>query len=230
PRRAGVVTTPVVAATTLAAVDEAVLAALSDAALDLARAELMTTNTDYRNLMNEYRDGILLFEIANAKVWERAAKDTAGLEAYFNAHRDRYTWPAPRFKSYVIFASDDARLRQALDYAATLDPADPAAFSAAMTKMFGRNIKVERVIAAKGENPITDFLAFGAEKPASKSKQWGSYAAFDGRVIDSPETAADVRQAVVADYQAQLEAEWLADLHNRFPVKFNKKEIKKLQR
>ncbi|MDE6498317.1 MAG: hypothetical protein K2L21_06640, partial [Muribaculaceae bacterium] len=85
------------------------------------------------------------------------------------------------------------------------------------------------VIAAKGENPITDHLAFGADKPAPKSKQWSSYAAFDGRVIDSPETAADVRQAVVADYQAQLEAEWLKDLHSRFPVKFNKKEIKKLQ-
>ncbi len=228
PRLAGVVTSPDVASTTMAAVEQAVKAALSDAALDCARAELMTSNPDYRNLMNEYRDGILLFEIANEKVWERATKDTDGLEAFFAEHRDRYTWRSPRFKSYVIFAHDDARLNDALEYAATLDASDPAAFSAAMTKRFGRNVKVERVIAAKGENPITDFLAFGGSKPEPKSKQWNSYAAFAGRIIDSPESAADVRQTVVADYQARLEAEWLKQLHERYPVKFNKKEIKKL--
>ncbi len=229
PRLAGVVTAPDVASTTLAAVDRAVRDALAADALEQARNELMLTNTDYRNLMNEYRDGILLFEVANAKVWERASKDAAGLEDFFVNHRDRYTWSSPRFKSYVIFAGDEKRLKQALDYAATLDPSDPAAFSAAMTKMFGRNVKVERVLAAKGENPITDYLAFGAAKPEPKSKQWTCYAAFDGRVVDSPECAADVRQAVVADYQALLEAEWLKQLHARYPVKFNKKEVKKLQ-
>ena len=63
----------------------------------------MEENSDYRNLMNEYRDGILLFEIANSKVWNRAAKDKDGMDAFFAANREKYTWEQPHFKSYVIF-------------------------------------------------------------------------------------------------------------------------------
>ena len=44
-------------------------------------------------------------------------------------------------------------------------------------------------------------------------------AAFAGRVIDAPENAADVRGAVVADYQAALEAEWVKELRAKYPVK-----------
>ena len=62
-----------------------------------------------------------------------------------------------------------------------------------------------------------------------RSKQWTQYAAFAGRVIDAPENAADVRGAVVADYQAALEAEWVKELRAKYPVKINKKQLKKLK-
>ena len=211
------------------AAQAAIETAMSDAALDAARAELLADNADYRNLMNEYRDGILLFEIANQKVWDRATRDTEGLQKFFESHRDKYAWDTPRFKSYVIFASTQEKLDEALQYAATIDSSEPTAFVEAMRKKFGRSVKVERVLAAKGENPITDFLAFGGERPEPKSKQWEYCAAFGGRVITAPETPADVRAAVVSDYQAQLEAEWLKELHERYPVKINKKTLKKIK-
>ncbi len=229
PRVAGVLTSPETASHTMEAVRTAVESALSDAALDIAREQLMEENSDYRNLMNEYRDGILLFEIANSKVWNRAAKDKDGMDAFFAANREKYTWEQPHFKSYVIFAASEEKLAEALEYAATLDAADADAFTAAMSKMFGRTVKVERVLAAKGENPVIDFLAFGGERPEPKSKQWTQYAAFAGRVIDAPENAADVRGAVVADYQAALEAEWVKELRAKYPVKINKKQLKKLK-
>ena len=91
PRVAGVLTSPETASHTMEAVRTAVESALSDAALDIAREQLMEENSDYRNLMNEYRDGILLFEIANSKVWNRAAKDKDGMDAFFAANREKYT-------------------------------------------------------------------------------------------------------------------------------------------
>ena len=95
-----------------------------------------------------------------------------------------------------------------------------------MRKEFGKNIKIERVIAARGENPITDYLAFGGEKPEAKSQRWSSYAACRGRIIDQPEEAADVRGAATTDYQALLEKEWLDKLHKSYPVKIDKKVLK----
>ena len=57
----------------------------------------------------------------------------------------------------------------------------------------------------------------------------GIFAAFAGKVIDAPEEVSDVRGTVVADYQAALEAEWLKQLHAKYPVKINKKQLKKLK-
>lgn len=203
---------------------------MCDRVLDCAREDLANVNPDYRNLVNEYRDGILLFEISNRTVWDRASKDTKALEAYFAANKDKYQWEAPKFKSYVIFTTNDSLLQEALKFAPTI-PADlaPADFTAAMRERFGRDVKVERVIAAKGENAITDYLAFGGARPESANSHWTCYAAFGGRVIDAPEEAADVRGKVVADYQAELERQWLDELHRKYKVKVNNKVFNSLK-
>ena len=205
--------------------------ALENAVLNAVRDDLAVTNTDYRNLVNEYRDGILLYEISNRNVWDKAAKDKEGLESFFKANIDRYKWDQPKFKSYIFFAQNDSILDEALKYAATIDSSDPAKFTAEMRSKFKRNLKIERVIAAKGENAITDFLGFGAERPVDENKShWKHYAAFNGRVIDMPEEAADVRGAAVTDYQALLEKNWLNDLHKKYKVKVNKKAFEKLKK
>ena len=199
--------------------------------LDLAREDLVNVDADYRNLVNEYRDGILLYEISNANVWERASKDKEGLEDYFRSHKDKYKWDQPKFKSYIIFASSDSILGEAMNYAGQLSTTVPADFVKAIRDRFGRDVKVERVIAAKGENAITDYLAFGGEKPAADSNsRWAAYAAFNGRIIDSPEEAADVRGAAVTDYQAELERRWIEELHKKYSVKINEKVLSGLKK
>lgn len=195
---------------------------LKNSVLDHYRNNLAETNTEYRNLLNEYRDGILLYDISNSKVWERAAKDSAGLEEFFRNNRDRYAWSEPKFKSFIIFASSDSVLNAALAYADSLSTDNPVAFVTEMRQHFGREVKVERVIAARGENPITDYLAFGGDKPAADARStWAAYAAYKGRIIDAPETAADVRGAAVTDYQAELDRLWVEELHRKYPVHIN---------
>lgn len=205
--------------------------ALENAVLDQARNNLEKENPDYRNLVNEYRDGILLYEISNRNVWDKAAKDKEGLEKFFKKNIAKYKWDTPKFKSYILFASNDSVLDEALKVAATLNPSESAEFTAALRKQFGRDLKIERVIAAKGENPITDYLGFGAEKPATDAKsRWTSYAAYNGHLIDIPEEAADVRGAAVTDYQAQLEKEWVNKLHKKYKVKVNNKVFEQLKK
>ena len=52
---------------------------LDNAVIEAERNALAETNTDYRNLLNEYRDGMLLFEVSDRKVWSKAKKDREGL-------------------------------------------------------------------------------------------------------------------------------------------------------
>ena len=204
--------------------------ALKNAVLESARDNLAATNAEYRNLLNEYRDGILLYEISNQNVWDKAAKDKEGLEAFFKKNIKKYKWDQPKFKSYIFFSPNDSVLGEVLEYAKTVDTAVPADFMADLRKKFGRELKIERVIAAKGENPITDYLGFGGPKPSDENKtRWKHYAAFGGRIINAPEEAADVRGAAVTDYQAYLESKWVKDLHKKYKVDIDKKVFKAIK-
>lgn len=211
--------------------EDAAIAALDDAAMEEARAELAQENPEYRNLLNEYRDGILLYNLSSEKVWDRAANDKAGLEKFFKQHASNYKWETPKFKSIIIFANNDSTLNAALSYAETLADSDDAGFVEKMRSHFGRDVKVERVIAAKGENAITDYLAFGGAKPETKENQkWQVYAPFRGRIIEAPEEAADVRGLAVSDYQAELEKEWLDELHKTYKVEINQSVLDSLRK
>lgn len=214
---------------------EAITAATSqlidDILVEKEQERLATENPDFRNLLNEYHDGILLYEVSNRKVWDKAANDREGLEKFFREHAANYTWDTPKFKSFVIFAANDSTLRQALAYAETLDTTDPVDFVAKMRDRFKRDVKIERVVAAKGENLITDYLGFGAERPKDGTNaRWKYYAAYKGRIIDAPEEAADVRGTALTDYQATLDKEWVDSLHKKYKVKINNKVFNSLKK
>lgn len=204
---------------------------MRDKVAEIYRKDLVNIDPEYRNIYNEYRDGILLYNISNQEVWERAAKDTTGLEKYFAEHRADYTWKAPKFKGYIIFATNDSVQTEVKAFTDSLDAAGATFTREALVKMidkrFGRDAKVERVLAAKGDNAITDYLAFDGPKPENQKMRWQSYYAYRGRIIDQPEDAFDVRGQVTTDYQALLEKEWVKNLHKRFPVKINRKVLAK---
>ncbi|MDE6417461.1 MAG: hypothetical protein K2K68_10630, partial [Duncaniella sp.] len=208
--------------------DEATRSCLDDRTLEHFKAHIGDDNATYRNLVNEYRDGILLFEISNRNIWDKSNKDKEGLEAFFKANRDKYSWSAPKYKGYVIFATSDSVATAAKKYLEDNTIGDDS-LSITLRKQFGRNIKVEKVIAGKGENAILDNVAFGGEKPEPVGR-WIEWFGYNGRVIAAPEEAADVRGAVTEDYQKQLEQNWIADLHKKYKVKVNKKVVDKLKK
>ncbi len=188
--------------------------------------DLPNIHPEYRNLINEYRDGMLLFEISNRNVWEKATKDKEGLEEYFQAHRDNYKWDRPRYRGDIIFAVNDsvgALVRAYVDGKTISHDA----LVKDLRKQFGGKVKVERVLAPKGDNAIIDYLVF--DGPEAKGTQyWPYFFAYNGVILDQPAEAADVKGQVATDYQQELENEWLKQLRNRYKVELNKKTIKKI--
>lgn len=200
---------------------------LDDATAEEARANLAATDADYRNLINEYRDGILLFEISNRNVWDKSNKDREGLEAFFESHRADYKWDTPRYKAIIVSATSDS-IAQAAEKYLKENPVGVDSLVQRLRANFGRNIKVERKVFAKGEDAVVDYLGFQGDKPAPQGK-WVAFFTYEGKLLNAPEEAADVRGAVVNDYQQWLEEQWLNRLRKEYPVKINKKELKKLQ-
>ena len=200
---------------------------LQSETLDHEKTQLENRYPDFRNLSNEYRDGMLLFEISNRNVWDRASQDKEGLQRFFQANRDRYKWDAPKYKGFVIYTDGDSINNAVKSFLAEKKPqADSVARE--LRAEFGRDVKIERVIVAKGENPVIDHVAFGGATPALNGK-WNSYVVYEGKLLDAPEEAADVRGQVTSDYQAELEKEWVKELRSKYKWKINNKILKRVK-
>lgn len=190
--------------------------------------ELVKSNPEYRNLINEYRDGMLLFEISNRRVWKAASKDTVGLEQYFAANRDKYNWDEPRFKGIIIFTWNDSILDL---IKADMKTMAPDTLADGLYNKYNKDnmvIRMERMVVKKGENVFADYLAFHeGEKPDRPG--YNSFMILQGGLIDQPEEMSDVRGLVSSDYQDVLEQRWQEELAAKYPAKINKNVLKKVK-
>lgn len=188
--------------------------------------KLPEQNADFRNLINEYRDGMLLFEISNRRVWDKAVKDTAGLADYFEAHRADYQWTTPRVKGVLVQAADDSVGRVA---SAMLDTMPAAQAIPAIRKELGAKVKVDRCLAGAGDNELVDALIFDVKEMPNPNSRYPLYFLWGARMLTAPESVEDVKAQATADYQNALEAEWIEELQAKYPVIIYEKELSKIK-
>jgi len=82
---------------------------VNETLLAYEEANLASKYEDYRMLVKEYRDGILLFSLMDSKVWTKAIEDTAGLKAFYALNKDKYQW-GKRVVATVYNTKDQATL------------------------------------------------------------------------------------------------------------------------
>ena len=189
-------------------------------------AELSAKDSDLANLIREYHDGLLLYEISNTEVWDKAQKDEAGLAEFFKKNKKQYTWDSPRFKGMAYHVKDKADVKAvkksvkglAFDkWAETLR----TTFNADSVK----RIRVEKGIFKAGDNPLVDRDVFKKKDVTVKSNPDYPIDATYGKLLKAPKEYTDVRGQVVADYQDQLEKEWVARLRQKYSVVVNKEVV-----
>jgi peptidyl-prolyl cis-trans isomerase SurA len=190
---------------------------------------LIELNPDYRNLMNEYREGTLLFEVMNNEVWNKAKSDEKALVERFNANRSKYQWDAPHFKGIMVCGKNDSIINEVKAAMQQLDGEPEDSITTAMNKKFGRNIRMVRVVTKQGENAMVDHIAFGGKQVESIYNGYPVYSILFGKIISQPEEMSDVKGLVASDYQDVLEEEWIQELHKRYKVNIDKKQLKALK-
>lgn len=198
-----------------------------EALIEYVKSDLAQTNPEFGNLIHEYRDGLLLFEISNRKVWDKASKDQEGLEAYFKANKNKYVWDSPKYKGFLIQVSNDSIAKLVK---AELTNIGTDTLITTLKKQFKHNIKIEKVLVAKGENKLIDAVGFSRNVTFQNPDQkYPIYFTYEGEIIGVPEEANDVRGQVTVDYQNELEAAWIKELQSKYPVNINKKVLKKVK-
>ncbi len=181
--------------------------------------ELSASDPALKYLLQEYHDGLLLYEISNRTVWEKAAKDEAGLEAYFKKNKKRYYWDEPRYKGMVY------HVKQKDDVKAVRECVEDVPFSKwaeVLRSTFNNDsvlrIRVEKGIFKEGDNAFIDKMVFGKDTTVTQLKGFPIDAVYGKLLKRKPDSYEDVRGLVTADYQEMLEKQWVADLRRKYPV------------
>jgi peptidyl-prolyl cis-trans isomerase SurA len=182
---------------------------------------------EFANLYREYRDGILLFDLTDQKVWSKAVKDTAGLRAFYEKNKNNYLWEE-RAEVTVYKCLNDKiakNVRKMLKEGKTEQQ-----ITAALNKESQLNVAVENITYLKGENRHVD--ASWKKGLADKDiKDEGNVAVLYVNAIlpKTPKTIAESRGAVTADYQTYLDAEWLDYLKKKYVVKVEQDVLKTIK-
>ena len=192
--------------------------------LDKRADEMAAKAPALRNLIREYHDGLLLYDISNRLVWDKAAKDEAGLAAFFKKNRKRYAWTEPRFKGIAYNCKNAADVEAVKRSIKKVDFDD---WAETLRKQFNDStlrIKVVKGIFKKGDNALVDREIFQVDTTYTAPKGYEHTAVF-GKKLKAPKTYDDVRELVVADYQEYLEKQWIADLRKQYPVVLNEEAL-----
>ena len=188
---------------------------------------LSAVDLSMRYLIKEYHDGLLLYEISNANVWDKAAKDEQALERYFKKNKAKYKWDEPRFKGMAYHVKVQSDVKAVANCVKKLKFED---WNEALRKTFNNDsiirIRVEKGLFKKGDNALIDREVFKKQDAKVDSVKGYPIDATFGKVIKSPQDYTDVRGLVTADLQDELEKLWVADLRRKYAVTVNEEVLK----
>ena len=181
---------------------------------------------EFRYLMEEYHDGILLFNITDDMVWSKAVKDTLGLQQYYNLHKNNYKWQtrADVSKYSTKDSSLEAKIVQFAPQRSSRNWT-PKQFNALVC---GQDtlpcVEVADLKVEKGSDPVVDSMEWkkGTHK-AYKEKDKTAVVCINGILKPQTKLLKEARGLVTADYQNELEKAWIKELRLKYPVVIDEK-------
>ena len=176
---------------------------------------------DFRNLLREYRDGILLFDLTDQKVWSKAVKDTSGLKEFYEKNKNNYLW-AERAEVSTYKCLNEKIVKDVRKL--LKDGKSEKDILETVNKASQLNLSVENVTYLKGENKnVDDNWKTGIiQKDINDDKEKKIFVIVVNKILPkSPKTLGECRGLVTADYQNYLEKEWLDYLKKKYVVKVN---------
>jgi len=193
-------------------------------------SQLEKKHDDFRFLMQEYHDGILLFEVSNREVWDKASKDTEGLAKYFNENRADYTWEKPHFKGRIISCKDQDTFKAAKSIVQKSHNDSIDKYLRTRLNDSIQYVKIDKGLYVQGENKAVDKYIFKTKEKFEAGKDYPFVFVAGKMLKNKPEDYTDVRGLVTADYQEYLEQEWIKALRAKYTVSVDQNVLKTVKK
>ena len=201
---------------------------VNDNCLSYMDSRLEAMYPDFKDLMNEYHDGILLFNLTDEEVWSKAVKDTTGMQAFFEQHRQDY-----RFGERVDATIYKIRNKKDADRVALLlaEVDNDGDLAKALDRDSIKSVRMSPGKYEKGSDTYVDAVAWtpGVAGPiTSDVEELVVFIKIREILPEQPKELNEARGLVTADYQSYLEATWLKQLKEKYPVVINKEVMQQL--
>lgn len=198
-----------------------------DQVLDRETERLCAQNSDLKYLIQEYHDGLLLFELSSREIWQKAAKDESGLKKFFRKNKKRYNWSEPHFNGAVFFYRDE-KLGKKIEK--VLKKADENEWAKAVRENFNNDslsqVRLSAKMFVKGDNPYVDYLVFDSNEKPKERKTYPFFNVYGRKLMKGPEKWTDAKNEVIADYQALKEKEYVEELRKKYTVEIFEEVLK----
>lgn len=208
------------------AVDAIYEAFIKQINLDYEEGLLEEKYEAFKNIMQEYKDGILLFELTDKKVWSRAVRDTLGLQTFYDENKENYMWN--KRADVDIFSCSDSKARKI---------AMKLAKKGKSTKEILNRCNANNPIAVtidskkieKSKDPLLEKINLekGVFKIAGESQQF-KFVRINNVLAPTQKLLDENRGAITSDYQNYLEVSWIEDLKNKFPIQVYEDNVSRL--
>lgn len=189
--------------------------------LGYEESKLQEKYPDFKALINEYHDGIILYEIMTDKVWDKAMKDTVGLKSFFKENRGNYVW-GNRVDA-VVYECANKQIAENVFKLIKNDTINSKNVLDIINKDSELNLRVR---TNKFDKEQTLYL-----KDKNLTKGVNAPYEFDGKfyvlkVSDllppAQKELNEAKGAITSDYQNYLELKWLEELAKKHPITINK--------
>ena len=202
----------------------------SEKVLEYADQHLEEKYPDFKNLVQEYNDGILLFDLMEKEVWNKAIVDTTGLKDFYNRHPGKYMWK-DRVKASVITVTKPEALPIVNKYIADGVPFD--SLRTVLIRDTVNYVYVHNGFYQRGDNQYVDDTEWKAgvrnDIPSTVDQSTVIVNILDVRGPE-PKTLREAKGLVTSDYQVELEEKWTQALHKKYPVKINEDVLAKVRK
>ena len=198
--------------------------------MDYADAHLEDKYPEFKALVKEYRDGILLFDLMDKEVWDKAVKDTTGLKEYHAQHAEKYMWEERVQATIVTVTRQESlpKVKALIDNGTPLD-----SLRSAMQRDSITNVFVRKGYYQHGDNQYVDQTEWkvGATKEIPSTVDQSTVLVYIRELRDpEPKTLREARGLVTSDYQVELEENWVKMLKAKYPVVVDEKVLDKVRK
>ncbi|NQX84382.1 MAG: peptidylprolyl isomerase [Flavobacteriaceae bacterium] len=188
---------------------------------------LEESNEEYAQVLNEYREGLLLFDLMENKVWNAVKNDTIALQNYYEANKNKYQWPE-RIEAIVISTGDKKAIKEASKLLKKGEDIDT--IKDTINANDSQKIIVTNGTFDKDHRSIPNGMKFkmGVSKVYKQNDTF--HVIKVNKVLPAAlKTFEESRGKVIGDYQAVFESEWLEQLAKKYNVVIDKDVLQKVK-